>query len=347
MERPAFQGAAPGRPDARSSLRWNARGFQRYRGAVTGRTSTTLGLRLARRPAVLLIAVLAGLAIGWGIAVLGAGGLEAWLNGRGPAGFAPPYDPRGRTVQVDGRDLYLDCRGTGSPTVILEAGLGSGAASWGTLFDDIATTTRTCAWDRPGLGRSEGRGLHTGLEAVADLRAALGAAEERGPFVVVAHSLGGVYAQLFAAHPAADGTEVAAFVMIDTYEPLLGVAVDPAVPVDVRAMVQESLDGTGAAIQQGEDLDWDATMVELERLGPVRLPAVLLFTEPRLRYGDPSDPQAAALIAAFHRGVARRYPTGDLRIVPNAGHFIHLERPALVAEAIREIVLALRVSGGS
>ena len=300
-----------------------------------------------RRSLVLLAAVLAGVAIGWGIAVLGAGGLEAWLNGRGPAGFAPPYEARGRTVQVDGRDVYLDCRGAGTPTVILEAGLGSGAASWGTLFDDLATTTRTCAWDRPGLGRSEDRGMHTGLEAVADLRAALDGAGEGGPFVVVAHSLGGVYAQLFAAHPAADGTRVAAFVMIDTYEPLLGVADDPAVPADLRAKVQESLDGTGAGIQQGERLDWAATMVELERLGPVTLPAHLLYVEPRLRYGDPSNPDSAALIAAFHRGIARRYPTAEVEFVPNAGHFIHLERPALVAEAVREIVLGLRVSGGS
>lgn len=322
-------------------------GVSGYRGTVTVNAAARSRRRLLQRPAVLAGATLAGLAIGWGIAVLGAGGLEAWLNGRGPGGFAPAYDARGRSVQVDGRAVYLDCRGAGSPTVVLEAGLGSGADSWGSLFDAIATTTRACAWDRPGIGRSAGRGLHTGLEAVADLRAALDAAGEHGPFVVVAHSLGGVYAQLFAAHPAADGTEVAAFVMIDTYEPLLGVADDPAVPADLRAKVQESLDGTGAAIQQGEALDWDATMLELERLGPVRLPALLLFTEPRLRYGDPSDPQAAALIAAFHRGVARRYPTGDLRIVPDAGHFIHLERPTLVAEAVRELVLAIRVSGGS
>lgn len=313
-----------------------------YRARVTATLPTRARPRRPPRWFVIVGAVLVGLAIGWGIAIVDAGGLGAWLANRGPAAVVPLYEARGQAVRVDGRDVYLDCRGAGSPTVILEAGLGSGAASWGSVFDQVAAMTRACAWDRPGIGRSAGRGLHTGLEAVADLRAALDGAGERGPFVVVAHSLGGVYAQLFAASPAADGTAVAAFVMIDTYEPLLGVADDPLVPADLRLLVQQSLDGTAAGIQRGEDLDWAETMLELERLGPVTLPAHLLFTEPRLRYGDPSDPKAAALIAAFHRGVARRYPTGVLEIVPNAGHFIHLERPDLVAERVRAVVLEVR-----
>jgi pimeloyl-ACP methyl ester carboxylesterase len=294
-----------------------------------------------------VLAVAVGVAVGVGIDVLRTGGLEPWLARRfaGPPVFVnlPPYVALGRSVTVDGRGVYLDCRGAGSPTVILEAGFGAGAGSWGSLLDDTAGVTRTCSWDRPGIGRSEARGLHTGGEAVADLAAALRAAGERGPYVVVAHSLGGVYAHLFSARVAADGGPgVAAFVMIDTYEPLLGAATDPALPDDLRAEIQRSLDGTGQAMQAGEDLDWAATMAELEALGPVTLPALLLMTEPRARFGDPSDPKAAALTGAWERGMARRYPAGEIELVPGAGHLIHFDRPELVAARVRDVVLEVR-----
>lgn len=305
------------------------------------RVSRARGARIA-------LAIVVGLGLGAAIDLGRSGGLEPWLArrfpGLAPDPFAglPPYVALGRTVTVDGRSVYLDCRGAGSPTVILEAGFGSDAGSWGPLLDDTAATTRVCAWDRPGLGRSAARGRHTGSEAVADLRAALAAAGERGPFVVVAHSLGGVYAHLFSAEAAEHGDPVEAFVMIDTYEPLVGVATDPAVPAELRAEVQRVLDETGAMLQAGEDLDWAATMAELDALGPVTIPALLLMMEPRLRYGDPAEPRPAVLIASWERGIARRYPNGELELVPGAGHLIHLERPELVAGRVRDVVLEVR-----
>src|SRR5439155_848236 len=129
-----------------------------------------------------------------------------------------------------------------------------------------------CAWDRPGIGRSTARGLHSAGEAASDLRAALQTAGEAGPFIAVAHSLGGVYARLFAAADPPGGRDatprdaVLAFVMLDTYEPDLGVADDPALSPETRAMVQQSLDEGGAAFRAGEELDWAATLAELAPL---------------------------------------------------------------------------------
>lgn len=292
-----------------------------------------------------------GLAVGVGVDVLRVGGLDAWLVARGPNSAGrpptPPYDARGRVVAVEGRDVYLDCRGAGSPTVILEAGFGSGAGSWGAVLDGVAEVTRVCSWDRPGLGRSAARGLHSGAQTASDLRTALEAAGERGPYVVVGHSLGGVYARLFAASPGGDGSTagadaVLAFVMIDTYEPDLGMDVDPALPEEDRAAIRESIDGTGAMIQGGEQLDWAATMAELEALGPVELPAVGLFVDQAGRFPRPDPARAAALLGAWNRAVAARYPNGRIEIVPGAGHLIHWDRPDLVIDRIRSTVLAHR-----
>jgi pimeloyl-ACP methyl ester carboxylesterase len=293
---------------------------------------------------LLAAALVLGLGLGLGADVVRVGGLDTWLVHRG---LSPPYDAKGRLVQVDGRDVYLDCRGAGSPTVILEAGFGTGAGSWGYVPDRVAGFTRVCAWDRPGIGRSERIELHSGSRTAAILRDALSAAGERGPFVVAGHSLGGVYARLFAATPGSAGATtgadaVLAFVMIDTYEPDLGMAADPVLAEDQRAMIQESIDSTGAAIQAGEALDWQATLAELARLGPVRQPGVTLWVEQRFRYHDPDPAREAALIEAWNRAVAARYPNAAIEIVPGAGHLIHLERPDLVVERIRDVVAAER-----
>ncbi len=119
------------------------------------------------RPAAVLLAVLAGLAIGFGADVARNGGVGAWLARHG---LPPPYIPQGQRYDIGERSLYLDCRGSGSPTVVLEAGSGSDSATWSAVHDAIAATTRTCAYDRAGRGRSDGRETHTLADAVADLR---------------------------------------------------------------------------------------------------------------------------------------------------------------------------------
>ena len=134
------------------------------------------------RPWLVVGAVAVGLAAAVAIDVARAGGLDAWLALRG---ISSSYDARGRTFEVGGAAVYLDCRGTGSPTVILETGFGGGAAGWGPLLDGVAAFTRVCAWDRPGIGRSDGHGLHSGAQTARILRGALTAAGEQGPFVIV------------------------------------------------------------------------------------------------------------------------------------------------------------------
>jgi len=296
------------------------------------------------RPWLVVGSIAVGIAVGVAIDVARSGGLDTWLASRG---MSPPYDARGSTVDIDGAAVYLDCRGAGSPTVILETGFGGGAGGWGSILDGVAQTTRVCAWDRPGIGRSEARPLRSGGETARILRAALTAARESGPFVVVGHSLGGVYGRLFAAAPSTGAVgepagDVLAFVMIDTFEPDLGLDRDPALPDHLRENVRQAIDDTGAMIQGAESLDWAATMAELAALGPVEQTGISLWVDPNLRFGEPDPDDKAAIIAAWYRGVAARYPNMTVEIVPNTGHLIQLERPSLVIDRIRSVVLRVR-----
>jgi len=305
---------------------------------VTRAVTTTAGARrvpgIARALAVLLVGIVLALVID----IARVGGLQAWLAARSPSFAAPlAYEALGRQVDVGGgRSVYLDCRGTGSPTVILEAGAGSGAAGWGPFFDRVAALSRTCAWDRPGLGRSAPRGLHSGGQTADDLRAALRAAGEHGPYVVVAHSLGGMYARLFAqAEP-----EVRGLVMLDVYVPDLGMDTDPALPPEIRARIRTALDEGGAAFQQSEQLDYAATLAELVR--PVPVPVIALYVDQRERYTDPDPAVSSAMIAAWYRGMAAQYGEGRVEIVANTSHFIQFDQPDLVLDRLGTLLVAVR-----
>ena len=77
--------------------------------------------------------------VGLLVALVLAGALFQWLGARADRRAHPAP---GRFVDVDGLRLHVDCRGEGRPTVLLEAGLTSGSASWLLVHDAIARVTR-------------------------------------------------------------------------------------------------------------------------------------------------------------------------------------------------------------
>ena len=110
---------------------------------------------------------------------------------------------RGRMVDIGGRRLHIVCEGPGGahPTVLFEAGAFGFSADWAAVQRRLtAEGVRSCAYDRAGLGFSDpGPGPRDGLKVAADLEALLKAADEPGPYILVAHSMAGLHAHLFAA----------------------------------------------------------------------------------------------------------------------------------------------------
>jgi pimeloyl-ACP methyl ester carboxylesterase len=102
-----------------------------------------------------------------------------------------------------GRTLYVACSGSGSPTILLESGDESDLNQWRRVRPSLADSTRTCAYDRLGIGPSSpAEGCRQLDDLNADLEAALGAAGIVGPFVLVGASGGGFLQVGFAArHP--------------------------------------------------------------------------------------------------------------------------------------------------
>src|SRR3954468_19576965 len=122
-----------------------------------------------------------------------------------------------RLIDVGGgRRLYIRCAGSGSPTVILEPGLGESAramARW--IAPQLARTTTVCVYDRAGHGRSDAEPAD-GTDAARDLHVLLQRAHVPGPYVLAGHSLGGMFALSYAhRYPA----QVGGIVLLDSMHP--------------------------------------------------------------------------------------------------------------------------------
>jgi pimeloyl-ACP methyl ester carboxylesterase len=292
-----------------------------------------------RQPLRLVLVVVAGLAVAVGIDIARVGGPEAWVA---RYRVAVPYLGGGERVDVGGRSLYLDCRGTGSPTIVLEAGMGDGVAGWIPVIDGLASVTRTCAYDRAGRGRSDPRGQHTVADAAGDLRTLLAAAGEAAPFVVVGHSLGEVYARVFADRYRDD---VAGLVLVDGFSvdleadwihPFLG---------SLRPEYERQADGFRDLVASVEDLDWPTSEGQLRAADVSGLPVVVLRApraEPRL-----DAPTNDAISAAWQEAYDSLSP-GKVRyeLAWGAGHIVQADRPDLVVAAGRELVEAARAALG-
>lgn len=155
-----------------------------------------------------------GVVIVLATAVLAGSVYEMWARHRVAAEFPAP----GILVDIGGRRIHLDCRGTGAPIVVFESGLDLyGSLSWSAVQDSVARITRACSYDRAGIMWSDRSSeARNGAAVASDLHKALHAAGEQGPYVMVGHSLGGPYVMTFAKQ---FGSDVAGVVFVDASHP--------------------------------------------------------------------------------------------------------------------------------
>ncbi len=128
---------------------------------------------------------------------------------------SPKYTTAQQLVEIEpGRKLNLYCLGTGEPTVVFDSGLTDETSVWGLVQPTIARMTRTCSYDRAGVGFSD-PGYRPGSSAniVDDLHRLLVAASIKPPYVLVGHSYGGMNIKLYAGIYA---SEVVGMVFVDS-----------------------------------------------------------------------------------------------------------------------------------
>lgn len=242
--------------------------------------------------------------------------------------------PDARIEQIGDRPLEFVAHGGAGPVVVFENGLGASMEWWRKVLPALSAEASYFAYNRPGYGKSAAADTpRDGAHVVEELRAALRNQKLPPPYVLVGHSLGGLYMQLFARqYP----QEVAALILVDSTHPrqLEGAAAIENQPFWVRSAVAVLI--TGTAKQELELLPQIGEQV-------LRLPTftgkpviVLSATEP-MKETSP----AARLVNEKRVDIARMYP-GSRQVWVEGGHAIPLEQPAAVVTAIRSALAAAR-----
>jgi len=146
------------------------------------------------------------------------------------------YPLPGQLVDVGGYRLHINCIGTGSPTVVIDAGWGDWSLKWSPVQREVAKTTRVCTYDRAGMGYSDPGPLpRNAAQFATELHTLLERANIPGPYVMVGHSLGGLPVRVFVHNYP---TEVAGVVLIDSMNP--GQSTQPPTEVKPQPPAQSS-----------------------------------------------------------------------------------------------------------
>lgn len=239
-----------------------------------------------------------------------------------------------RTEVIDGRRVELALAGSGQPAVVLENGLGGSLDWWAKVVPEISRETRVLAYNRAGTGSSEGlRGPRDGAHIVEELRRLLRAEGIAPPYVLVGHSAGGLYMQLFARrHP----TEVAGLVLVDSTHPeqLAGAGAPDRWPTAARV----AFDALTSELAKREMAALPATGAELLALPPLRGKPVIVLSAARPMQ-ETSD---LARDSNAKRVDILRLNPGARQVWVDSGHGIPLEKPDAVIEAIEDILSTVR-----
>ncbi len=269
--------------------------------------------------------------------------------------------------------MYLECSGSGSPTIVLVSGLGGRADDWQiterpqdanlAVYKQSARETRVCAYDRPGTATTTDSGLAasrstpvpqptTGTAAANDLDAMLAASGEPGPYVLVGHSYGGVIIRLYAAaHP----DNVAGLVLIDALSEDLATRLTPVQLADLEELNSPAAQGLPA---DAESVEFSTVFQELRTIGSVpRVPTVVLSA-------DHIDVSAADIASgklppfvtqsfvdalwSAQRGaqdaLAAKFPGAQHITNTHSSHYIQVLQPKLVDDAIAGILSQVRTT---
>ena len=259
-----------------------------------------------------------------------------------------------------GRKIYMECHGSGAPTVVLVSGARGAYDDWthvidsggepkpsrSAVFPRVGKFTRVCAYDRPGTTRLDGtlspstpvRQPTTAQDGAADLHALLRAAKQKGPYVLVAHSWGGLNVRLYAStYP----DEVSGLVLLDAGSEFLQ---DTLTPAQWAFFVRESKKpGNPKTL---EAADYRPSVRALRAAPPVHgIPADVLSADECWFVFPDFDAEETCSAWSAAQDLLAAHLDAEHITDTNSGHFIQGENPKLVIDSVREVVGAVRKKG--
>jgi len=247
--------------------------------------------------------------------------------------------PPTRLATINGQRLAYALSGKGQPSIVLINGSGGPLLGWYKLYPGIEELGTVIAYDRPGVGSSPRAALpQTGRRVVEQLRALLNTTNLQPPYVLVGHSFGGLFANLFARM---HSDEIAGVVFVEA-----------TAPDDIGSMkrhttkVQRALASFLSALSNPDpngEIEHEKETVEDIRVAPPFPPVpVITLSGARTPPRWMMSPQALAQRAQNQAALAQTSPRGEQMLARHSGHFPQMSEPALVLAAIHKIVEHVR-----
>jgi pimeloyl-ACP methyl ester carboxylesterase len=244
-----------------------------------------------------------------------------------------PSATAGQLVDSGGRSLYIECQGSGSPTVILEAGLNGDHRTWERVQPQLADSVQVCAYDRANVSPSDrAPGPRTAADSVEDLAALLDAVGIERPIILVGFSMGGIISQLYAAtYP----KEVAGLVLVESNHP-------DEWDQFKQHLTPEQIEADRAfSLDNAEELDPYASFTETQAAGPLPEVPLVVVTAPNATGQWPPDWDADVfdrLRREQQADLASRIPGGVQVFAEDSGHHVPGEQPQIIIEAVHTVL---------
>lgn len=284
----------------------------------------------------------------------------------------------GAIYQVNGHAMRIDCMGSGSPTVVLDSGLGNDGLIWAGVQPVLAKATRVCSYDRAGYGWSDAVAPPRDADHIAmDLHGLLVAAGITEPVVLMGHSIAGIYIRDYATRYPAD---IAGLIFVDGSTPLqeknaafaahahmsrpgllrvllVNAAFSAGIPrwfgqcshppnwPDRRAahLMVEDRCYMGIDESLGESGNMDRSGEETVHTGPYGALPVLIFSSDDAKQRAEKMPGDVLDAWNLMQQDLLKLSTRSRRIIAKgSGHYVQLERPDLIEKEVPEFIEQIR-----
>jgi pimeloyl-ACP methyl ester carboxylesterase len=286
--------------------------------------------------------------------------------------------PPGQMYLVNGHRMRIDCTGSGSPTIVLDAGLGNDGLIWGGVQPVLAKTTRVCSYDRAGFGWSDPLPPPRDADHIADeLHGLLAAARIDGPVVLMGHSISGMYIRDYATRYPAD---IAGLIFVDGSTPLqnrnpafkaeMGRESSPwyrmlrtkaafvvgiprllgqcaqkfsgFAPAAAKLQAEDGCHDRFAAIAE-EAESFDRSGEETAHTGPYSMLTILIFSQDTTKAAAEGEPRELGNAWNQMQENLKKLSTRSRRIIAKgSGHYIQLSRPELIEREVPLFIEQIR-----
>ncbi|UCI07188.1 alpha/beta fold hydrolase [Mesorhizobium sp. B1-1-8] len=260
---------------------------------------------------------------------------------------ARPDEATMQTIRVDGRQIAFACSGRGSPTVVLETGLGAESEEWTSVQNAVASFARIFRYDRAGRGASDRAPTPRDAYVIVDeLRGLLRKADVPAPYVLVGQSLGGLLMRVFAQRYPAD---VVGLVLVDSMHEdqfdVFGPVFPPPTPSDppllegIRQFWTSGWKKPESTVERIDFVEAIRQGREVGSLGDLPLHVITAGTFLHMPFIPPDRRETLqGLWEGLQERLLRLSSRSIQTFVRTSGHFVQRDDPRAVVESIRRMM---------